>query len=73
MTRQQFGLVLSNVSELAFKSFGNASVKRASRLAQERAVGSILHQSVLEQISRVRRHTLPEQQACLNETFERRL
>ena len=67
MTRQQFRLVLGYLGELAFESFGDASVKRASRLAQQRAVGRILHQRVLEQISRVRRYALPEQQTCLNE------
>ena len=73
VTRQQFGLVLGNLGELALESFGDASVKRASRLAQQRAVGRVLHQRVLEQISRVRRHALPEQQTCRNETVERRL
>ena len=34
VTRQQLRLVLSNVSELVLESFGDASVKRASRLAQ---------------------------------------
>ena len=62
VTRQQLRLALGNLGELAFKNFGDASVKRASRLAQQRAVGRVLHQRVLEQISRVRRHALPEQQ-----------
>ena len=30
--------------------------------AQQRAVSGVLNQSVLEQISRMRRHALPEQQ-----------
>ena len=68
----QFRLVLGNVGELAFESFGDAGVKRASRLAQQRAIGRVLHQRVLEQIRRVWRHTLPEQQTCLNEPVERR-
>ena len=46
--------------------------KRASRLAQQCAVGRVLHQRVLEQIRRVRRHALPEQQTGRNETVERR-
>ena len=62
MTRQNLRLVLGDFGELAFKGFGDASVQRASRLAQERAIGGILHQGVLEQIGRVRRHALPEQQ-----------
>ena len=64
VTRQQLRLVLGNLGELAFEGFSDASVKRASRLAQQRAVGRVLHKCVLEQISRVRRHTLPEQQTC---------
>ena len=72
VTRQQFRLVLGNLSELAFKCFGDAGVQRASRLAQQRAVGRVLHQGVLEQVGRMRRHALPEQQTCRNETVERR-
>ena len=44
----------------------------AALLAQQRAIGSVLHQSMLEQVSRMRRHSLPEQQPSLNETVERR-
>ena len=62
VTRQQLGLVLGNLRELAFKSFGDASMKRASRLAQQRAVSRVLHQGVLEQVGRMRRYALPEQQ-----------
>ena len=45
--------------------------KRTSRLAQKGAVGRILNEGVLEQITRVRRHALPEQQTGRNETVER--
>ena len=34
VTRQQFGLVLGNVRELAFEGFGNPGVKRASGITQ---------------------------------------
>jgi hypothetical protein len=51
MTCQQFGLVFRNVGETAFKSFGDASMKRTSRLAQQCAVGCILHKCVLEKIT----------------------
>src|SRR5262245_6016904 len=33
VTREEFGLAFSNVAELAFERFDNASVKRASRFA----------------------------------------
>ena len=68
MTRQQFGLVLGNVRELTFQGFGDASVKCASGLAQQRAVGRVLHQRVLEQVAGMRGHALPEQQASRNQT-----
>ena len=49
VTRQQLRLVLGNLGELAFEGFGDAGMKRASRLAQQRAVGRVLHQGMLEQ------------------------
>ena len=73
MTRQQLGLAFGDVGELAFEGFGDAGMKRASRLAQQRAVGRVLHQGVLEQIGRMRRHALPEQQTSRNETVKRRI
>ena len=73
VTRQQFRLVLSDLGEVAFEGLGNAGVQRASRLAQKRAVGRILHQSMFEKIACVRRHALPKQQTCRNETVERGL
>ena len=54
MTRQQLRLVFGNLRELAFKCFGDTGMKRPARLAQQRAVGRVLHQRVLEQIARVR-------------------
>ena len=71
VTRQQSPAGLGNLSELAFKSFSDASMKRASRLTQKGAVGRVLYESVFEEIGRVRRHTLPEKQACSHETVER--
>ena len=53
-------------------TLGDPSVKRASRLPQQRAIGGVLHQRVLEEVARQRRRALPEQQACLNETVQRR-
>jgi hypothetical protein len=46
--RQQFRLVLGNFGELAFQSFSNARVQRAASFAQQRAIGSILHQSMFK-------------------------
>ena len=72
VTRQDLGLALGGLGELAFYGFGDPGVKHASRLAQQRAIGRVLHQRMLEQVGRVRRHALAEQQARLNETVERR-
>ena len=63
--RQELRLALGDLGELAFEGFGDTGVKRASRLAQQRAIGRVLHQRMLEQIARMRRHALPEQQASL--------
>ena len=46
-------------------------MKHASRLAQQRAIGRVLHQRMLEQITRMRWHALPKQQTGLDETVER--
>ena len=53
-------LLLDRCRKLCFEDISDASMKRASRLAQQRAVGRVPYKCVLEQISRVRRDTLPE-------------
>ena len=72
MARQDLWPVLGSLGEMAFDGFGDPGVKRAPRLAQERAIGRVPHQGMLEQIARVRRRTLPEQKTGLSETIERR-
>ncbi len=47
VTRQQLRLALGDVSELAFKGFGDTGVKRAPRLAQQGAISRLLHQGCL--------------------------
>ena len=69
--RQDLRPALGSLGELGFKRFGNTSMKRASRLAQQSAIGCILDQGMLEQVARMRRHALPEQQTGRNETVER--
>jgi hypothetical protein len=68
VTRQQFGLGLGDVRELTLEGFGDTSVQRTSSLAQQRAVGRVLHQRVLEQITCMRRYSLPEQQTSRSQT-----
>ena len=58
--RQQFRLVLGDIRELALKGFGDTGVKRATWLAQQSAIGRVLHQRMLEEIGRMRRHALAE-------------
>jgi hypothetical protein len=60
VTRQQLRPALGNLGELAFQSFGDTGMKRASRLAQQRPIGGVLDQSMFEQIARMRRPALPE-------------
>ena len=60
VARQQLRLGLGDVREPAFKSFGNATMKRASRLPQQRPISRILDEGVLEQVGYVRRHALPK-------------
>ena len=61
---QKLSLILGNLAEFLFQGFSNASVKRASRLAQQRPLGCVLHERVFKQICRVRRHALSEEQTC---------
>src|ERR1700730_18362708 len=70
---QQFRLVRGNLRKLALQHVGDTSVQRPTRLAQQRAIGSVLHKGVLEQVARMWRHALPEQQTRLNETVERQI
>jgi hypothetical protein len=48
VTRQQLRLTLGDIRELALECFGDTGVKRASRLAQQRAIGGVPYQGMLE-------------------------
>ena len=50
------------VSGGTLNGFGITRVKGAPRLAQEHAVGRVLHQGVLEQVARIKWDALPRQQ-----------
>src|ERR1700738_5228909 len=52
------------------RCFGDASVQRTPRLAQKGAVGRILDQRVLKEITRMRRHALTKQQASPNDPIQ---
>jgi hypothetical protein len=70
--REQLRLAFNDFRKLVFKHFGDTVVEGAARFAQQRAIGRVLHQSMLEQISRMWRDALPEQQAGLNKPVQRR-
>ena len=70
MTRQHFGLVLGDLVELGLEGLGDSSMKVASRLAQQQAIGGILHKSMFEKIGGIRRHALAEQQPRPHESVE---
>src|SRR5262249_27718722 len=72
VTRQNFRLIFGNFSELAFQGLCDASVKRASGLAQQRAIGGVLYKRMLEQVGCLRRNTLSEEQTSGGETIQRR-
>src|SRR5450755_1386696 len=72
MLSQELRLCRYDLRELAFERGGDMRVKLLASAAEQGAVSGILHQRMLEQVARQRWHALPEQQACLNETVERR-
>jgi hypothetical protein len=60
MACHQLRLILCDLGELALEDFSDTGMERASRLAQQRALGGVLHQGMLEQIRRMRRRAMPE-------------
>ena len=70
MTRQQLGLALGNFCELAFEDFGDARMQHAPLLPQQRTVGCVLHQRMLEQVARIGWGAPSKQQTRRNEPVE---
>jgi len=73
VARQNLRLVLGDVSELTFEGVRNLSMQRTSWISQQRSIGCVLYERVLEQIRGVGRDALPEQQTSRNDTVECRL
>jgi hypothetical protein len=48
VTGDKFRLCLNRLSKARLDGVGYAGVKRATRLAQQRAIGRVLHQRMLE-------------------------
>ena len=67
---EQFWLPLGKVGEVAFQHLGDARVQLLAAGAQQRAVGGVLHQRVLEQVRRLRRHAATEQQPGIGQQPE---
>jgi hypothetical protein len=72
MPRQQIRLAFGDVRKLLFESVCDTRVECPSRLAQQGAIGRVLHQGMLEQLGRVWRHTLAEEQTGPDQTVEGR-
>src|SRR6202790_4250279 len=70
MPGQQIRLALGDVGKLSFEGVCDTSMECASRLAQQGAVGRILHQSVFEQVTRLWWDTLTEEQAGHDQAIE---
>ena len=65
-------LRFDRTGEVVLKRFGNPAVELSSRLTQQRPVSRILHESMLEQIGRLRGHSASEKQTGRDETVQRR-
>src|SRR4051812_36999235 len=72
MMRQEFRLTRNPLGKAPLHDFSDARMQLLPITAQKRAVGGILNQSVLEEVSRMGRRALSEQQAGANETVQRR-
>ena len=65
-------MALREIWEPLFNRVRNASVQCASWFAQKRAIGRVLHESMLEEICGVRRRSLARQEARLKELVQQR-
>ena len=72
VVRQQFRLPLDQIGKILFKYGDDAGVQFLPAGSQQRAVGGILDQCVLEPICRLWRYAATEQQPGVVELSERR-
>ena len=68
---EQFRLALDKIGEMLFQRRRDARVQFLPSPAQKCRVGGVLHQRVLEGVSRIGRCTTSEYQACRCKLFER--
>src|SRR5262245_36465741 len=71
MMGQQLRTALGNLRKSTFESIGNTGMQRTPRRAQQRAIGCVLHQRMLEQVARMRGYALAKQQTGLNKAIKR--
>src|SRR6516162_11448353 len=72
VTRQKLRLTFGDFRKLGFERLSDARMQRATRFTQERAIGRISNQRVLEHVIGAGRNAMPEQQTSRNESVERR-
>src|SRR5271167_2122665 len=70
MPSQKLRLNLNDFWEFFFQGAGNSPMELLPRAAQQRPIGSILYQDMLEKIRRMGRDALPKQQTGRYQTFE---
>ena len=71
MARQQFRLARHDVGEPAFKRIDDPCMDGPTRFSQQRAIGGVLHQRMIEEVCRVGRRALAKQQAGRNQPVQR--
>src|SRR3954447_335528 len=72
MMSQCLWLALNHFLEFLLKHLGNARMQLLALSAKKGSISRVLHQGMLEEVSRIRRRALAEQQAGRNETVQRR-
>ena len=71
MVGQKFGLALDEIAKMLLQHPRDPGMQVLPPCAQQGTVGGILHERVLEQVCRFRRHTSAEQQAGLDQLRQR--
>ena len=73
MMGEQFGLALDEIGEMRFQCRGDAPMQFLPSPAQQRAVGSVLHQRVLEEVGGMRSGAAAKQQSSIAQLSQRGL
>jgi hypothetical protein len=73
MMGQQFGAALDEIGEMRFQCRGDAPMQFLPLRAQQRAVGGVLHQRVLEQVGGMRSGAAAKQQSRIDQLSQRGL